>query len=521
MPIQLAIRVASLLATAAAWLALEGRGSAFQWMTYSMGFAHYTLAMRYSTRQLAQATSTPAHGLALLGMAFLAASLYLGNASLVIYFGIHHACNEAFSKSPEGARPGPGAAFFLQAAAYAFVLRREGSFIGVDTAVFAPVFALAIALYAVSVARAVGFASPTRTANACGPEIAALLLAAASLFVRVEFLQVVLYHFVLWTVLPLGAMRARGRSALTKYVAASVLVVAGFALISPIGPDATQISALRFTQLFLLLSYAHITLSFALSDAHPEWLIRDLPRGPDRPGSRSQRRRTSAKTGEYGARPSEAATRSPARSAAKPGRRDGRHRLQRFEWKAASEEPLAGVDLDTRPAIRTASARHHQRQLGRSPVAGVGCDPGQRDTPARTRGDRTQPADPEDTKLVTVVDFFAQVGRHAVERRTAAAALGEPLRRSAKLVDDSRPKGTLGEGAQTLLVGTGLQSSADRGGLLAEVGIEGNDEGERRELVVTDQWKVDVVGEGALGAVADRERQRVRRTWRRRRRRRS
>ncbi len=282
MPNHLVIRVAGLLATAAVAFALDSHRSVFQWLTYSMGFVHYVLALRYSTRQLAQATTSLSHGLALLALIFLAASLYIGNASLVVYFGIHHAFNEAYRHARDDDRAPRAPALFLQAAAFAFALQGDGSLVGTNPTVVAAVFASAIAVYAVWIMRNVGLATLPRLARICAPELAAILLALASLVVRIEFLHVVLYHFAVWSILPVQHIRSRGRYSLTGYVTASVLMTVGFLALSPIGPEAIRINPVRFTNLFLLGSYAHITLSFALSDAHPDWMIRIFRAGPGR-----------------------------------------------------------------------------------------------------------------------------------------------------------------------------------------------------------------------------------------------
>ncbi len=282
MPNHLSIRAVSLLVTAAVVFALAGHRSVFQWFTYSMGFVHYVLALRYSTRQLAQATGSLAHGLALLALIFLAASMYIGNISLVVYFGIHHSFNEAYRHAPGGDRAPLIPALFLQAAAYAFVLQGDGAFVGTNETAVAAVLASAIAVYAVWIMRDIGTATPTRLASICAPELAAVLLVLVSLFVRIEFLHVVLYHFVVWSILPVQQIRRRGPYSLAGYVAASVLMTVAFLALSPIGPDAIRINPVRFTDLFLLGSYAHITLSFALSDAHPDWMIRVFRAGPSR-----------------------------------------------------------------------------------------------------------------------------------------------------------------------------------------------------------------------------------------------
>lgn len=74
--------------------------------------------------------------------------------------------------------------------------------------------------------------------------------------------------------LPIDRIRQRGTAAFGEYAGLSVAAIGAFLLLSPLGPAPMRIGAASFTELFLLLSYLHITLSFALSDAHPRWAIR-------------------------------------------------------------------------------------------------------------------------------------------------------------------------------------------------------------------------------------------------------
>jgi hypothetical protein len=78
-------------------------------------------------------------------------------------------------------------------------------------------------------------------------------------------------------------MRATGGTALAAYVASSIVVTGLFVLLSPIGPPSTRIGVQLFTEQFLFWSFAHITLSFALSNAHPDWVVRLFRAGPARP----------------------------------------------------------------------------------------------------------------------------------------------------------------------------------------------------------------------------------------------
>jgi hypothetical protein len=86
--------------------------------------------------------------------------------------------------------------------------------------------------------------------------------------------KVVLFHFVLWTFLPVGRIRSRGRGALAGYVALSTAAVVSFLSLSPLGVSGIRLGVATFTLQFFVCSYAHILLSFALSDADPDWAVR-------------------------------------------------------------------------------------------------------------------------------------------------------------------------------------------------------------------------------------------------------
>ena len=271
------VRCVSLALTAAICGASSDAPRTFVWGTYSLGFAHYFLALRYSTRQIGQAIATGPRRLFLLALVLLGVALYADGVALVAYFGLHHALNEAYLRRPAAAEELPraslqaaGAAF--HAVIYAAVLRGDPGFAWVAWWWAGPTLVATGALV-VRAARQ-ETAAGGRLLDLCASEAAALLLLVGSLFVRVAFLEVVLYHFILWTLLPVDKMRRRGRGALAEYVGLSAGLVTVALVLSPLGPGPTPTATAAFSQQFLFWSYAHITLSFALSDAHPAWMTR-------------------------------------------------------------------------------------------------------------------------------------------------------------------------------------------------------------------------------------------------------
>lgn len=271
------VRCVSLAVTAAICGASSEAPRTFVWGTYSLGFAHYFLALRYSTRQMGQAIATGPQRLFLLALVILGGALYADGVTLVAYFGLHHALNEAYLRRParvdERPRawlPAAGAAF--HAVVYATVLRGDPGFAWVAWWWAGPAVVATGALVVRAAKQEA--AGGDRLIDLCPSEAGALLLLAGSLFVRVAFLEVVLYHFILWALLPVDSIRRRGRGALAEYIGMSTGLVAIALFLSPLGPRSTPAATAAFSQQFLFWSYAHITLSFALSDAHPAWMTR-------------------------------------------------------------------------------------------------------------------------------------------------------------------------------------------------------------------------------------------------------
>lgn len=259
-------------------LACRDAPGAFMWGTYSLGFAHYALALRYSTRQVAQAVATPAQGLSLLGLVCLSFALYYDDFPLVAYFGVHHVLNEAYLRRASTTTSSPfrlqAASCAFHAAAYITILRADTSFAWVEPMPAFAALITATALLARELVRARTAAPTAKRLDLCASDLAAGLLIAASLFVRITFLEIVAYHFILWALLPIEKFRTRGPLALAEYVGLSVAIFSGALLLSPLGPAATRLGAVTFSQHFLFWSYAHITVSFGLSDAQPTWMVK-------------------------------------------------------------------------------------------------------------------------------------------------------------------------------------------------------------------------------------------------------
>jgi hypothetical protein len=107
----------------------------------------------------------------------------------------------------------------------------------------------------------------------CGGEIAGLFIAVVSLTVTFSYLHVVLYHVISWTFYPIPKLWAQGARQLAIYVGLTTLSIAGFLLVSPLGLFTTRYAVMIFQKQFIMWTYMHITASFVLSNAHPDWIV--------------------------------------------------------------------------------------------------------------------------------------------------------------------------------------------------------------------------------------------------------
>jgi hypothetical protein len=270
-------RLASVVLTAVLFSLLSK--TSFVWVTYSLGFSHYALSLHYSRDQVM--------GLARRGVALpmvllvsLGAGLYWTRFSLLAYFAIHHAFNEGYllrdSTPSRDTRAAQfrGSAALLHLCLYLVLLRHEPELPFTGAALPLALLLVSYAVFGVCLVRLRPLTTGTDIVQSCAFEVIALGLVVASFYTRFTFLQLVLYHFILWALLPLEKMRVRGIPHFAEYVGLQVLVTAAFVALSPIGLHWTRANPVSFAQQFILWSYIHITASFALSRAHPDWIIR-------------------------------------------------------------------------------------------------------------------------------------------------------------------------------------------------------------------------------------------------------
>ena len=260
----------------------------FETFVYALAFSHYFMALLYSRKQIRAVQANRSSYLAVLGLLALGSSVYFGKFSLVVYFGIHHAFNESYLlngvtkawQRPEirALRPAAAAAVFF---AYLFLLRDHAELGSVPRAIFLAGAAASFTVFAFLFTKASAFMSPRERIDNCAAELSLLVLLALSLSVTVRFLYVVAYHFVFWALRPVPKMLRAGGPEMKRYLGLTLALLAGSYWVSPLGVVHYPMKDSFFFQQFTLWSYLHITLSFALSDLHPDWIVRLFrPRRP-------------------------------------------------------------------------------------------------------------------------------------------------------------------------------------------------------------------------------------------------
>jgi hypothetical protein len=112
-------------------------------------------------------------------------------------------------------------------------------------------------------------------------EVLSLPVVAASFFVKIDMLCVVMYHYVFWALYPMRKMIRQGRRPVIEYLCWNTALTTCFLAVSPLSPLPYHFSQSVFYEQFRFQSFVHILMSFAVSAAHPGWVRRLFqPRQP-------------------------------------------------------------------------------------------------------------------------------------------------------------------------------------------------------------------------------------------------
>lgn len=269
----------SAIAITIALVWLLGSGRNWVGLVISFGLTHYLLSFYYAASRIRGLATSPALALPLVSLGLLLTIVYFLKFPLEIYFGVHHAFNEGYLRRYHRQTEGPAdpqlpalrSLFHL--AGYLCILRHD-AYVGQLPEAWLWLF---LAVSGLLYVRQLGMANQQTNGLARFKdslvEWIMLAVVGLSLVVNITFLQMVMYHFVLWTIVPIPVIRAAGTHKLVEYALLSVATLSLFMVltISQLGSSFVPMSSL-YTQ-FYFWSYVHITTSFALSAAHPDWIV--------------------------------------------------------------------------------------------------------------------------------------------------------------------------------------------------------------------------------------------------------
>jgi hypothetical protein len=243
-----------------------------------LGFTHYALSFYYARSRIRELGTSSNHLIPLVGLAGLFALFYLLEFPLEVYFGLHHAFNEAYLKRGNQESKGnteiAAQRCLLHLAVYFCILRGDAHLTQIPQWLTWGFALFAIFVYGRQVQTLAREKGAAIAWSQHSIELGLIAVLALSLLFKITFFQIVFYHFILWTLLPLPMMKQKGDGALQQYLmltAAGLLLYFGVLIV--FAPN--QFSAVLVLMLsqFYLWSYIHITASMALSTAHPRWIV--------------------------------------------------------------------------------------------------------------------------------------------------------------------------------------------------------------------------------------------------------
>lgn len=274
------VRTTSILITALLTVLLSDY-RIWQTLVFSLGFSHYAMSLYYSRRQATRVLGQPSSYLPLAITLMFGGLLYLKNFPLVVFFAVHHVCNEVYMlKYSDRVEAHPklpylrASSLFLQSFTYAVILHDHRALQFLDLPFLYGGLALSLASFVYFLTALSPSMTRRELIDASSFEVTGLLLVGLSSFVQITFLQIVCYHFVLWIIYPMEKIGAGGSGELVGYLGWTIGLTAFFFALSPLGALGSPASASVYYPQFVLWSYIHISTSFALSSGHPGWITR-------------------------------------------------------------------------------------------------------------------------------------------------------------------------------------------------------------------------------------------------------
>ena len=280
LPLNTFIRVSSVLVVVA--MSHSGPHDLFASFYVSFALAHYLIGFIYSRGRIARVIGQPQSRMPLLMLIVMGILITWNRAPApFLYFGMHHALNETYVFHPPAEPRSSGSLknllasrFLLNFCVY-FVLLRDCPLIKWVSPII-PLIGLtaAISLFLYFLKRAKASWEKNLLFDHLGFEFSGILLVFVSLFLKVTYHQVILYHVVSWIFLPLSRMRANDDEPAPRYLLLTAVITSAFFLLTPAGGAHFGIPLHRLMAQVDLWGYIHITASFALSSLNPAWIRR-------------------------------------------------------------------------------------------------------------------------------------------------------------------------------------------------------------------------------------------------------
>lgn len=281
MPLHSMIRLAAILITSVFVVATNRNETAWLSMVYILGFGHYFMSLLYSKKQVKQVLERPYSRWSLVGLFLLGFFTYRYQFPLVIYFGIHHAFNEVYllnrtirPQVQDQIKALRTAGVLLNFLVYLFLLRGypELQLMNAKIILFFVSFSYVFFFYILFKLRT--DLKVLELIDNCALEVLSIFFLIGSFFFSIRFTDIVCFHFFFWMLYPVPKLIRTERLALYRYLGLTILTLVPAFLLSPYGLVSYGLQGSFFQNQFILWSFIHITVSFALSDSHPAWITR-------------------------------------------------------------------------------------------------------------------------------------------------------------------------------------------------------------------------------------------------------
>lgn len=255
---------------------------------FAVSISHVVMAFYYSKSQRKYLMQNwRSHSLPLLFIgSFLYFSLFFDSPPIHLLFGFHHICNELYlvkQKFKEMPRSLQVARIFLVTTVYLTLTRVDLYYL--------PTVPEPIWQTIILASGAVFFFILFRTRKKVGTswviqdfafEGCAFLVALWSAFnVSATLDHILMYHFLLWMVIPIPRILSKGKGALEAYLVLTVLSIGICVPFTPLFLHLGDLNIDQMSYITRLFGYFHFITSYALSPGHPYWINRWFFKKPE------------------------------------------------------------------------------------------------------------------------------------------------------------------------------------------------------------------------------------------------